>query len=176
MEIFAALRFTEDENLAGRVYWYIAPFPVKDGERVFAPVGPHDRLQLARVERTEAFSEEEAPYPAILCKRILARENGREVKEGVFDLGGVRYDDRHYTRFHRLLIAKREADGDGLAVKRISVDEEGWLFAAAEEGTCALLYGGTVKEAASLILRIVRGEDVEEVSPSVLISLRQKMR
>ena len=162
MEKFAALRFTEDENLRGRVYWYIAPFSVKEGERVLAPVGPHD------------FTEEEAPYPAVLCKHILAKLGEREAAEGVFDLGGVRYDDRHYTRLCRILIAEDGTRGHDLPVKRICTEEE-WLLPAAEARDCVLLYGENVKEAASLILRIVRGEDPEGVPPSVLLALRGKL-
>ncbi len=175
MELFAALRFTEDENLSGRIYWYIAPFPVKDGERVLAPVGPHDKLQCARVERTDHFREEEAPYPPILCKHILARLGEREVKAGVFDLGGVRYDDRHFTRFRRILIAEDGSLGAGLPVKAVDAGKEGWLAAAAEEKACVLLFGETVREAAELILRIVRGEDAEDVPPSILLALRDKL-
>ncbi len=176
MDLFAALRFTEDENLTGRVYWYLAPFSVKEGERVLAPVGPHDKLQCARVERVENFSEAEAPYPPVLCKSVLLRYGDREVKEGVFDLGGVRYDDRHYTRPRRILIAKSEAAAEGLSVKKCNICDENWLSEAAEKGTCVLLFGENVREAAELVLRIVRGEDPDDVPPSVLTALREKMR
>ena len=175
MELFAALRFTEDENLSGRVYWYIAPFAVKEGERVLAPVGPHDRLQCARVERTDSFSEAEAPYPPILCKHILAKLGERKVKEGVFDLGGVRYDDRHYVRLGRVFLAKTEADGAGLPIKKCNICDENPYLAAAEEGP-VLLFGDGVREAAEVILRVVRGEDVGEVPPSALFALREKLR
>lgn len=175
MELFAALRFTEDENLLERVYWYIAPFPVREGERVLAPVGPHDRLQCARVERTDSFTDADAPYPPVLCKHILAKAGERKVKEGVFDLGGVRYDDRHYTRLRRILIAKDEESADGLFVKKCNICDENWLSAAAEATDCVLLFGDGVKEAGELILRIVRGEDPKTVPPSVLAALRGKL-
>ncbi len=176
MDLFAALRFTEDENLTGRVYWYLAPFSVKEGERVLAPVGPHDKIQCARVERAEAFREEKAPYPPVFCKRILARYGDREVKKGVFDLGGVRYDDRHYTRLRRILIAESEEAAEGLCVKKCNTCDGKWLFAAAERGICTLLFGENVREAASLVLRIVRGEEPKDVPPSLLVSLREKLR
>ncbi len=175
MELFAALRFTEDENLAGRVYWYIAPFPIKEGERVLAPVGPHDKLQCARVERTEQFKEEEAPYPPVLCKHVLSKLGERKVKEGVFDLGGVRYDDRHFTRMGRILIAKEEKDAEGLFVKKVDTGSEDWL-AETEGNACVLLFGEGVKEGAERILRIVRGEDPDGVPPALLASLRDKLR
>lgn len=175
MELFAALRFTEDENLRDRIYWYLAPFPVKAGERVLAPVGPHDRLQCARVERIDSFTEEDAPYPPVLCKSILAMYGEREVRAGVFDLGGVRYDDRHFTRLGRILIARDASDSDGLAVKKCSICDDNWLKTAAEERECVLLFGEDIREAAALILRIVRGEDVESVPPSVLLALREKL-
>ncbi len=175
MELFAALRFTEDENLTGRVYWYITPFPLKEGERVLAPVGPHDKLQCARVERTDSFSEAEAPYPPVLCKHVLAKLGDREIKKGVFDLGGVRYDDRHFTRLRRILIAREEGDGVGLSVKKIDTGSENWLQDAAQARECVLLFGKEIKEAAALILEIVRGDDPDEVPPSVLAALREKL-
>lgn len=175
MELFAALRFTADENLAERVYWYISPFPVKEGERVLAPVGPHDKLQCARVERTASLTEK-APYPPVLCKRILAKYGEREVKEGVFDLGGVRYDGRHFTRLGRIFITKEEERAEGLFVKKIDTGSENWLCQAAETNVCALLFGEKVREGAELVLRIVRGEEPDGVPSSVIAALREKLR
>lgn len=175
MDLFAALRFTEDENLAGRVYWYIAPFHVKEGERALAPVGPHDRLQCARVERIKTCAEEDAPYPPALCKRIAAKYGEREVKEGVYDLGGVRYDARHFVRMGRIFIAADREHAEGVSAEKIDTGCENWLRRAAEERGCAVLFGENVKEGAALILRIVRGEDPAEVPPSVLIALRDKL-
>ena len=175
MELFAALRFTEDENLAGRVYWYIAPFPVDAGERVLAPVGPHDKLQCARVERISTFAEDTAPYPPALCKRILAKYGERQIKEGVFDLGGVRYDARHFVRMGRIFLAAEEESAEGISAEKIDTGCENWLLSAANSRGPVLLFGENVKEGAALILRIVRGEDVEEVPPSVLIALRDKL-
>ncbi len=103
MVTFAALRFTEDENIAGRVYWYCCPFEVKAGERVLAPVGSHDRLQCARVERVLMAEERDAPYNMALIKRVAAPFGARSfVWEGrtCTELGGVRYDSKRFTRFH----------------------------------------------------------------------------
>ena len=69
---FAALRFTEDENIRDRVYWYRCPFGTRAGERVLAPVGSHDRLQCARVERVLLAEEGDAPYDPALLKDVAA--------------------------------------------------------------------------------------------------------
>lgn len=103
---FAALRFIEDENIAGRVYWYLAGFPVTAGEFVLAPVGSHNRLQLARVEKTLSAARSSAPYDPQLCKRVEAPYGARKlvVQRAVcFELGGVKYDEKHYTHFRRIL-------------------------------------------------------------------------
>lgn len=106
---FAALRFTEDVRLSDRVYWYLTDLDVKEGEAVLAPVGAHDRLQKARVEKTLKADDAHAPYPVALIKRVAARAGEREKEiRGVpcLDFGGVLYDDRHYTRFGRLYRAE----------------------------------------------------------------------
>lgn len=106
---FAALRFTEDPNLADRVYWYLAEFPLALGERVLAPVGSHDRLQAARVERTLSADEKDAPYDLRLIKRVAAKYGARKLvcnERELLEFGGVRYDGKHYTPFGKLLLAK----------------------------------------------------------------------
>ena len=99
---FAALRFTEDENIRDRVYWYRCAFRNKGGERVLAPVGSHDRLQCARVERVLFAEEGDAPYDPALLKDVAAPLGARSfLWEGrtCFELGGVRYDQKRFTRF-----------------------------------------------------------------------------
>ena len=99
---FAALRFTEDENIRDRVYWYRCAFETKTGERVLAPVGSHDRLQCARVERVLFAEEGDAPYDPALLKDVAAPLGARSfLWEGrtCFELGGVRYDQKRFTRF-----------------------------------------------------------------------------
>ena len=71
--IFAALRFAEDENLADRTYWYRCPFAVAEGEKVFAPVGPHDRIQRASVERVLEGDAAHAPYDVRFLKSVAAQ-------------------------------------------------------------------------------------------------------
>ena len=100
---FAALRFTEDDNIRDRVYWYRLDFPARTGGRVLAPVGSHDRLQCARVERILEADERDAPYDVSLIKRVAAPYGARSfLWEGrtCYELGGVRYDQKRFTRFH----------------------------------------------------------------------------
>lgn len=102
MVTYAALRFTEDENIADRVYWYRCGFAVQAGERVLAPVGSHDRLQCARVERVLEAKEADAPYDPALLKDVAAPYGARTfLWEGRLckELGGVRYDAKRFTRF-----------------------------------------------------------------------------
>lgn len=107
---FAALRFSEDINISERIYWYLCEFPVQTGDRVIAPVGFHDRLQAAIVERTLVTDKENAPYDIRLIKSVAAVCGARKlIADGVecLELGGVRYDEKHFTPFGRVLLAKR---------------------------------------------------------------------
>lgn len=100
---FAALRFTEDENIADRVYWYLCDFPVKEGEGVLAPVGAHNRLQFARVECTLSCAEEDAPYDLRLIKRVAAKYGARRISlssvKNCRDLGGLRCGGKRFTGY-----------------------------------------------------------------------------
>lgn len=169
MKAFAALRFTEDINLCGRVYWYVAPFPVKAGDRVLAPVGPHDRLQCARVEFLAPEGEE--PYPAALSKEIASMLGDRE-RAGYIDLGGIRYDDRHYTRLGRVFLSEKEVPFDG---ESVAAEREDAILRAAFSPLPVLLYGEGVHGKGVLLLAIVRGRETEDVPPSVLAAVREKL-
>lgn len=107
---FAALRFVGDANISDRVYWYLCDFPVKAGDAVIAPVGIHDRLQYACVERVLSAPASEAPYDIRLCKRITAKYGARKlVLEGTKycrELGGLRCDGKHFTRYGAFLCAE----------------------------------------------------------------------
>ncbi len=161
---FVALRFTEDENLRGRVYWYLSAFPAEEGTRVFAPVGPHDRIQLARVEKTLLADEDHAPYDVSLIKHALAREGDRTCMLHATpcrEFGGVRYDDRHYTRFRRILLSEEEpADTEEFTsfVAPMSEDEE--IYREIARGHGCLLVGGEGKKICMRLLKFLAGEDV----------------
>lgn len=105
---FAALRFAEDKNISERVYWYLCGFPVKEGDKVLAPVGSRNKLQMAVVERTLSAQEENAPYDMRLIKRAEVKYGARKYEIGdriYVEFGGVRYDEKHYTPFGKLLLA-----------------------------------------------------------------------
>jgi hypothetical protein len=107
-DFYAAIRFLDDENLVDRVYWYRSDFSLAVGELVLAPVGIHDRLQLARVERTIWAEEREAPYDIRLVKSLAEKYGCRKMVVGrltCYEAGGVKYDDRHYTRLKRVLVS-----------------------------------------------------------------------
>ncbi len=170
MELFAALRFLDDLNLCGRVYWYVAPFLLREGDLVLAPVGPHDRLQCAQVELIADAAKE--PYPRALCKQIASRFGDREIAKGCFDLGGLRYDDRHYTRLGRYFVSAEDIPFEGI---KIAADGEDAANRAATSPTPVLIYGEGAREIGRLFLRIARGEEIGEMSPSAIAAVREKL-
>lgn len=160
--LFAALRFTADENLADRLYWYLSEFPLFEGEEVLAPVGVHNRLQRAAVERTVSASEENAPYELSLIKRVERRVNDRTVTLcgcELLELGGVRYDEKHYLPFGRVLLC-RGACGEGLSAYGtvLSPDRiDGELFGAiARAKGRAILAGEAGREAFAALIAFAR--------------------
>lgn len=178
---FAALRFTEDENLRDRVYWYLAEFPVCAGEEVIAPVGPHGRLQKGRVERVRLSEEEDAPYDVRLIKRVVAKYGERRLSFGettAYEFGGIRYDSRHFTAYHVLVYAETEPEdadmvwGYGLsAIKRDPALGDGELYAELARGRGLLLAGGEGKEICGLLRGFVGG-DPGAVARLVSLGLR----
>ena len=169
---FALLCFFGDANLADRTYWYLDTLGVRPGERVIAPVGPRDGLQCARVERVLCADPRSAPYDIRLCKRIAARYGAHRLKTAEADcveLGGFLYDEKHYTRFGRILAAPRgTAAGSALreygVVCTADADAPGALAALAEARGCALLYGDRAAEyAVALLLAAgVRTREIEK--------------
>lgn len=168
--LFAALRFCEDENIAERTYWYLSEIPLKAGERVLAPIGSQNRLQCARVEKVLEAEEENAPYDTRLIKCVEAKLGARKLNVGrldCFELGGVRYDTKRYTRFRRVLFtgfteeftSKERQLLSGYGVTRILKAAEGYegeIFGELERGGCVLLAGTGARKTAENILAAVR--------------------
>lgn len=100
---FAALRFTEDENIADKTYWYACDFMAREGEQVLAPVGAHNRLQRAVIERICEAEERAAPYDIKLIKRVAAKYGARKFPlncvSNCRELGGVKIDEKRYSKF-----------------------------------------------------------------------------
>lgn len=159
--IFAALRFAEDENLADRTYWYRCPFAVAEGEKVFAPVGSHDRIQRARVERVLEGDAAHAPYDVRFLKSVAAKCGAYRRRSGgvlAYETGGVPYDGKHFTRFGRVLFTQELPQG----VPCVCADDALYaLRALLETDGCALLAGGQAARASALLLLLsgVRAED-----------------
>ena len=168
---FAALRFTEDVNIADRVYWYLTDFPLNDGEEVLAPVGPRDRLQKARVERTLLAEGESAPYDPALIKRIVARHGDTKVELGGVpceEFGGFRYDDRHYTRPQRILLAEKIPDDRELSKYGIMtafdapMSEDETIYREIGRGHGILLCGGEGRVICRILFLLLRGRKESE--------------
>lgn len=167
--LFAALRFYQDKNICDRLYWYLAEFPVCAGERVFAPVGGRNRLQKAVVERTAEAEKENAPYDIALVKKIEARCNMQSfpLGDGVcIDLGGIRYDDRHYTHFYRIAFCEKKelSFQEKTALKERGFD--GFLrtdedCSVVQNSSRVLIFGADARNVAEKIVRAARGEKEE---------------
>lgn len=167
---YAALRFAEDENIADRIYWYACGFPVSAGERVLAPVGPRDRLQRAVVERTLEGTEADAPYDPRLIKQVVAKAGARRLSVGGEDfveLGGVRYDRKHYTRFGCVVAGRRlpSEAGEELSaygvVRFLDADtaELTELLRELEKEGCTLIYGARAAGAAVCLLHLAGADE-----------------
>lgn len=168
MALFAALRFFEDERIADRLYWYLSDFRLREGEEVLAPVGTHNRLQRAGVERVLEADREHAPYDMQLIKRVEARYGERRLAAGdcvCFELGGLKYDGKRYTRYRRILFSLQIPREEELKELR-AYGVADILTGSAEElaeggalaGRCVLLAGEHARAAASTLLACVRGE------------------
>ena len=68
---FVAVEFEDDPNVKGYIYWYLCKDEsVKFGERVSAPLGRHNRLQVGVVRHVKFAEEDCAPYPLHSIKII----------------------------------------------------------------------------------------------------------
>lgn len=180
---FAALRFNDDENLRDNLYWYVCPFSVSVGEKVLAPVGMHDRLQCAETVRTLCAEEKDAPYDVRLIKQVQAKYGARKLVIGGYELlefGGVRYDDRHYTPFGRLLLAQYrpgnmfEICGYGVT-KLLEMRENEELYEEiADSLGGVLLVGEEGKAAFARLYRVCRGQE-SGLSQELSEKLREKL-
>lgn len=109
--LFALVCFREDKNISDRSYWYRASFPLAAGEEVLCPVGSHDRLQLGVVEQVLETDPDHAPYDLRFIKEIAQKKGARWVRREslIFkDLGGVRYDEKHFTQPYRLYCGRAD--------------------------------------------------------------------
>lgn len=159
--LFVALRFAEDKNISDRMYWYLSEFPLSLGERVLAPVGMHDRIQCAVVERTLEAEENDAPYDIRLIKRVEARAGARKLVAGgeeLLEFGGIKYDEKHYTRFGQLLLARQMPDRaalDGLGVTKVS--ERADFTELAHTNGCMLVVGREGRRMFEALISFCRG-------------------
>ncbi len=164
---FAALRFTEDKNISERIYWYLSEFPLKTGDRVLAPIGTHDRLQAAVVEKTLSAERENAPYDLRLIKSVAAPCGARKlIADGneYLEFGGVRYDEKHYTRFGKILLVKDETEQtDELTAYGVTdfidcTTENDELYdKIARARGCVVLAGEAGESAFQKLLNLMRG-------------------
>lgn len=150
---YVALCFAEDENIADRTYWYRCPFAVAAGEKVFAPVGPHDRIQRAEVVRV-CEKEQDVSFDVRFLKRVAAKCGAFRRSVGgtiVFETGGLAYDEKHFTRFGRVLFGTWEGAVGG--VTPVAAQEEcAALRTLLRTEGCALLTGRAAADAAADLL------------------------
>lgn len=180
---FAALRFTADKNLSDRLYWYLSLIPLQEGEKVLAPVGVHDRLQCAQVERVVWAEEAEAPYDPSLIKQVTAKYGARKLVIGgepLLEFGGLKYDDRHFTPFGRLLLAEfpptnmMEICTYGVTkLLEMGDGEELWEEIARSLGG-VLLIGEEGKKTFARLIALCRGEECG-ISEALAGQLKEKL-
>jgi len=61
---FVAVEFINDPNVVGYLYWYLCPYKeVREGDRVTAPLGRHNREQEGVVRKVLFTEEQNAPFP-----------------------------------------------------------------------------------------------------------------
>ena len=93
---------------------------------------------------------------AFRCRRAL-REKGR-----VLDFGGCRFDDRHYTRFGRILLAEEGFEGSeefsGFMQFEAPMSEIDAVVNAILQGKCVVLFGKEGKELAGKFLLLLKGD------------------
>ena len=169
MEHFAALRFFEDGRIADRLYWYVSGFSLREGEEVLAPVGTHNCLQRASAERVLEADREHAPYDLRFIKKVEARYGERRLTAGecvCFELGGLKYDEKRYTRFRRILFSSQVPNKEELEELRaygvcdvLTGSAEELAEGGALAKRCVLLAGENAREAAKTLLSCVRGEE-----------------
>lgn len=140
---------------------------------MLAPVGAHNRLQCARVERILVAHGKDAPYDMRLVKSVAAKPGERKLVIGrliCFELGGVRYDEKHYTRFRRVLctefpepVTREERTVLGrygvTRIIRAAGSSDCEILNELRSGGCVLLKGAGAFKRAEFILSAVRGED-----------------
>ena len=162
---FAALRFYNDPNISDRLYWYLSDGPLAVGEKVLAPLGMRGRLQAAVVEKAVSADREHAPYDVDCIKHVVCRLGERRIlMDGVdcLEFGGVRYDEKHYTPFGRVMLAKEKPERTE-ELKRYGVrllfcerNDDLYEEIACENG-CVLLYGAKGRAVFEALLALVRG-------------------
>ena len=173
---YAALRFAEDENIADRTYWYRCPLAVREGERVFAPVGAHDRIQRAQVERILETDEAHAPYDVRFLKNVAAKCGAYRVKAGedlLFEAGGVPYDGKHYTRFGRVLFG--DCTGAVRGAQPLAADNAlQALRAFPADGACVVFTGGQGARAAAYLMLLAGAKEGDVRARLALCGAREQ--
>jgi len=116
-----SLEFERDINLLRRKYLYRVSFRADIGDKLVAPVGPHNKLQIGAVKELfvlqddllyrilPAYSESSSNdgarlrYPLSAMKSVICRYSFRRASipdcVNARDLGGVLYDERHLTAY-----------------------------------------------------------------------------
>lgn len=116
-----SLEFEMDKNLLHRKYMYKVYFRADLGEKLVAPVGPHNKLQIGVVKELFVLEEEKLyrvlpaysessskdgarlKYPLSAMKSVVCKYSFRKAAitdcVNARDLGGVLYDGKHLTAY-----------------------------------------------------------------------------
>lgn len=185
---FAALRFYNDENICDRIYWYLSDFPLTVGEKVLAPLGMRGKLQAAVVEKTVFLDREHAPYDVDLAKHVTGKLGARRLMaDGVecLEFGGVKYDEKHYTPFGRVMLAKDKPQQTEelklYGVEKVLICEENDRLYEEIASTCGcvLLCGERGRAAFEALLALVKGSEdplLSAVDERTIQRLKEKLQ
>ncbi len=184
---FVLLRFENDPNLSDKTYWYVSEMQLKEGDKVLAPVGIHDRLQAATVVKTQECEPQNAPYDVHTVKTVMSRLGMRTLEidsVSLLEFGGERYDEKHYTPFGRILYAEEKPQfSEGFRFYGIRIflpeEEKDPLRVIAETNGGVLLYGKRGEEVFEALLNLLKGNEeplAEGIDEETLTRLKEKLK
>lgn len=78
---FTAVEFVDDPNVVGYHFWYLCGLDgAAEGDEVVCPLGRHNREQTGIIRKVLYETEERAPFPLHLIKRVRRFANKKEGK------------------------------------------------------------------------------------------------
>ena len=140
------------------------------------------------MEKTLSAGEQDAPYDMRLIKRVAAKYGARKLVENgaeFLEFGGVRYDEKHYTPFGKLLLAKEPLPAScgigAYGVEKtlsLSADDPALYEEIAHTMGGILLFGKEGEAAFRNLYAFLRGESraLAGIDGEILSLIKEKLR